>query len=88
LSLSLPKSLPNQRIQFHGAVFTPSPVQPAFASAPAFVVAPPLKGKKEKKKKGEEKEKEAFWEEKYDKDGVKFWKHTVTKKKTYMDPYY
>lgn len=74
---------------FPGAVFTPSPVPPAFTPAPAFVVAAPLNGKKNKKKeKKEEKGREAFWEEKFDKDGVKYWKHTVTKKITYRDPYF
>ncbi len=69
-----------------GMVFTPSPVPAGFAPAPTYVVAPPLNGKKEKKEKKEGK-REAYWEEVYDKDGDKFWKHTITKKTTYRDPY-
>ena len=71
-------------IGYPGAVFAPSPVPTVFAPSPAFVVAPPMNEKKEEKK--EEGNKEAYWEEKYDGDGVRYWKHTITKKTTYSDP--
>lgn len=62
-------------IGYPGAVFTPSPV---------IAVAPP---KKEKKKDDDKKKGKGWWEQFYDDDGDRYWKHTVTKKTTYKDPY-
>ncbi len=70
-------------IGYPGTMFTPSPVPTVFTPSPAFVIAPPVKGKKEKKEQGK-----GFWDEEYDKDGGRFWRHTATKKTTYSDPYY
>lgn len=77
-----------------GAVFTSSPVFPS---------PPPPPTKKEKKKdddkkdddkkdddkKGDDKQEgKGWWATVYDEHGHRYWEHTVTKKATYIDPYY
>lgn len=62
----------------------PSPVvypggAAVFTPSPVYPVAPA----KKKKDKGK-----GWWETMYDEDGDRYWEHTVTKKKTYKDPYY
>lgn len=64
-----------------GVVFTP----PTMFALPS---PPESKKAQQKKEKKEEKKREAYWEELYDKDGVRYWQHTVTKKTTYRDPYF
>ncbi len=71
-----------------GVVFTPPPIF-AFPSPPESKKGEgKKKAQQEEKEKNEENKREAYWEEMYDKDGIKFWKHTITNKTTYRDPYF
>ncbi|CAB1114903.1 unnamed protein product [Ectocarpus sp. CCAP 1310/34] len=81
---------PTSVVYPHGVVVMPPPV---YAAAPN----PPLPakkkdvagGQKDCDEKDEKKEKgKGWWETKSDKDGDRYWEHTVTKKITYKDPYY
>ncbi|CAM9852651.1 unnamed protein product, partial [Pylaiella littoralis] len=70
------------------AVFTPSPVPAGYAPYPFVALAPKKEEGKDEDKKEDKEKGRGWWETMYDDDGDKYWEHTVTKKKTYKDPYY
>lgn len=77
---------------FSGVVFTPSPMF-ALPSPPVMEKGDKKKEKEQKKEKDQDQDQErkkekGWWEAMYDKDGVRYWQHTVTKKTSYKDPYY
>ena len=78
---------PSAVLAYPGAAFTPSPVFTPF-------LLPPAKKKDETKKDDNKKDNDqkkkvtGWWEQMYDEDGDRFWKHTVSQKTTYEDPYF
>ncbi|CAM9103996.1 unnamed protein product [Scytosiphon promiscuus] len=66
-----------------GTVFTPSPTPVAMAEKEDDEGAKKNESEEPKSVKGR-----GWWETMYNEEGVRYWEHTVTKKKTYKDPYF
>lgn len=77
---------PSPIIGYPGAaVFPPSPIFAAPQLAPAKKKD---ETKKDDKKDDKKKLGRGWWETMYDDHGNRYWKHTVSEKTTYRDPYY